>query len=125
MGLVTTYGVAVIIGATQGFRNGTGWLAVPIAGPWAAIGARTYECEGPTGTVAEAKRCVRDAVGEVQIITFVAVDGIAQLASAVVTLAGLASSRQELVRKDLLPVDVAVVPPRGREPWRLSVSGTF
>jgi hypothetical protein len=124
VGLGLTYGVALIVGATEGFENGTGWLAAPLIGPWGAIGARKYECKSATQTVSEAKKCVRAAVGEVQIITVIAVDGIAQLATAVIMLAGALSSHDELVRQDL--VNVAVIPPSDkREPWQLSLSGNF
>lgn len=126
VGLGLTYGVALIVGASEGFENGTGWLAAPVVGPWGAIGARKYECKSATQTVAEAKKCVRAAVGEVQLITIIAVDGIAQLASVVVTIAGALSSHDELVRQDLVDVDVAVIPPASkREPWMLGFSGRF
>jgi hypothetical protein len=125
VGLVTSYGVGIIVGATQGFKNGTGWLAVPLIGPWAAIGTRKYECAAST-TVAEARRCVNSAVGEVQLITFLAVDGIAQLATGFVTLAGLMSTRKALLRTDLLPAQVSVIPPGpGRDGWEVTARGEF
>jgi hypothetical protein len=124
VGLGLSYGVALIVGASEGFENGTGWLAAPLVGPWGAIGARKYECQSATQTVAEAKKCVRAAVGEVQLITVIAVDGLAQLATVVIMLAGALSSHDELVRQDLL--NVAVIPPsEKREPWQLGLSGKF
>jgi hypothetical protein len=124
VGLGLAYGVALIVGASEGFENGTGWLAAPLIGPWGAIGARKYECQSATQTVAEAKKCVRAAVGEVQLITVIAVDGLAQLATVVVMIAGALSSHDELVRQDL--VNVAVIPPSDkREPWQLGLSGKF
>jgi hypothetical protein len=124
VGLGLAYGVALIVGATEGFENGTGWLAAPLVGPWGAIGARKYECQSATQTVAEAKKCVRAAVGEVQLITVIAVDGLAQLATVVVIIAGALSSHDELVRQDL--VNVSVIPPSDkREPWQLGISGKF
>jgi hypothetical protein len=126
VGMVTSYGVGVIVGATQGFKNGTGFLLVPIAGPWFAIGTRKYECAGTTGTVAEAKKCVNSAVGEVQLITFMAVDGIAQLATGFVTLAGLMSTKKALLRTDLLPAKVSVIPPSpGHDGWEITARGEF
>jgi hypothetical protein len=124
VGLGASYGAALIVGATQGFKNATGWLAAPIIGPWIAISARSYnQCQ--TSTVALARRCVEGAVGEVQFITFVAVDGVFQLASGFLTLAGFLSAREELIREDLLP-KVSVIPPSpGRREWALSVQGRF
>lgn len=124
VGLGLSYGVALIVGASEGFENGTAWLAAPLIGPWGAIGARKYECKSATQTVAEAKKCVRAAVGEVQLITVIAVDGLAQLATVVIMFAGALSSHHELVRQDL--VNVAVIPPADkREPWQLGLSGKF
>lgn len=125
VGFGISYAGGVAFAAANGFKNGTGWLAAPIVGPWGAIGARNYEtCR--TRTVAEAKACVRNAVKEVQVITFFAVDGVGQLAGALVTLAGVLSSKEELVRSDLVEkVQVSVIPPAPGTPWAVSVSGQF
>jgi hypothetical protein len=125
VGLSIAYTGGVVFAAVNGFKNGTGWLAVPIVGPWGAIGSRNYEtCR--TRTVAEAKACVRNAVKEVQVITFFAVDGLGQLAGGLVTLAGVVSSKEELVRSDLVEkVQVSVLPPVQGSPWAVSVSGQF
>jgi len=122
VGLSVSYAAAVIVGASQGFENGTGWLAVPLVGPWGAIATRKYECKA--ASVAEARRCVNNAVGEVQLVTFMAMDGLAQTAGALVTLAGLLSTQEELVRSDL--VEVSLLPPLpGREAFDLSVRAVF
>ncbi len=124
VGLGIAYAGALTFGAVEGFKNGTAWLAAPVVGPWGAIGSRTYEtCK--TSTVELAKKCVSNAVKEVQIVTFLAVDGIGQLAGALVTVAGLASTRQELIRSDLENVQVTFIPPGDRRPWAVSVSGQF
>lgn len=124
VGFGVSYSAGIVVGATQGFKNATGWLAAPIAGPWLAIAERQYE-QCKTSTVEQARRCVQKAVGEVQFITFVAVDGVFQLATGFLTLAGLLSSRDELIREDLLP-KVSVIPPGpGRREWALSVQGRF
>ncbi len=121
IGLGISYATAIIIGASQGFENGTGLLAIPVFGPYAAVGTREYECS--VATVEAAKRCT---VGEVQIVTLIAVDGLAQTAGALIALAGVVSGRKELVRNDLLDLDVKVAPPvAGRDGWDLSVGGTF
>jgi hypothetical protein len=125
VGLGIAYAGGVAFAGANGFKNGTGWLAAPIVGPWGAVGARDYEtCR--TRTVAEAKACVRNAVKEVQVITFFAVDGVGQLAGALVALAGALSTREELVRSDLLEeVHVSVHSPVGGSPWAVSISGRF
>ena len=125
VGMAVSYGAGVVVGATQGFKNGTGWLLAPVIGPWIAVGTRKYQCAA-TSKVSEAKACVNDAVGEVQLITFMAVDGIAQLATGFVTLAGLMSTRQELRRSDLVPTQVSLIPPGpGHDGWELTARGQF
>jgi len=123
IGLGVSYAAAVIVGATQGFENGTGLLAIPVFGPYAAIGTREYDCQ--VDTVAAAKRCTVD---ETQIVTLIAVDGLAQTAGALVAVAGLISGKKELVRNDLveMPVTPSVAPPiAGRNGWQFSLRGAF
>jgi len=124
VGLGVSYGAGLIVGATQGFKNSTGWLAAPVAGPWLAIAERNYD-QCKTSTVQQARACVKSAVGEVQFITFVAVDGVFQLATGFLTLAGLLSTKQELTREDLLPKVSLVTTGPKRSDWALSVHGRF
>jgi hypothetical protein len=123
VGMGVSYGAALIVAATQGFDNATGWLALPIAGPWLAIAERSYE-QCRTSTIQQARRCVSEAVGEVQFITFVAVDGVFQIASGLLILAGALSSKDELIRGDLVHVDVRPSP-TGSLDWAVSVQGRF
>jgi hypothetical protein len=124
VGLAASYATAVIFGAAQGFDNASGWLAAPVIGPWLAITERNYgTCK--TANVQEARACVNQAVHEVQYITFVAVDGVFQMATGFLLLAGLLSSKDELIRQDLVPKVSFVVPAAGRREWSLSVQGRF
>ena len=123
IGMGASYGAALIVGATQGFDNATGWLAMPLAGPWLAIAEREYE-QCRTATVQQARRCVSKAVGEVQFITFVAVDGVFQLASSMIILAAAVSGKDELIRQDLVHVDVKPSPTGGVD-WAVTVRGNF
>jgi hypothetical protein len=123
VGMGASYGGALIAAATQGFTNATGWLAVPIAGPWLAIAERTYEPCRAVNTV-QGRRCIDQAVKDVQYITFVAVDGVFQLASSMVILAAVLSGKDELVRRDLVHVDVHPSP-TGSLDWSVSVQGNL
>jgi hypothetical protein len=119
VGLGITYAAAVLVAASQGFENGTGLLAVPVIGPYAAIATREYDCE--VDTVSAAKSCTAD---ETQIVTLMAVDGLAQTAAVLVAVAGLVSTKKELVRSDLL--EVTVTPPvSARAGWNFGVRGAF
>jgi len=90
---------AILIASGDDFENGTGWLAVPVVGPWAAIGARTFSCSAVT--VETTRRCVDRAFDEVQTITFITVDGLVQATALGLLIAGVASRRTELVRNDV------------------------
>jgi len=96
--LVIAYGTAVILGASANFENGAGWLLVPVVGPWAAIGARSYHCANDPLL---ANKCVSGAFSEVQTIAILSGDAVVQATGAVLFVAGLASGRDELVRTDL------------------------
>src|SRR5690606_32400153 len=43
--LGATYGAGLIYGATQKFKGGLGNLAIPIIGPWIALGKRDFQCD--------------------------------------------------------------------------------
>lgn len=90
------------------FNNGTGWLAVPLAGPWAAIGAREAKCkirndvstpERLSGAISDARRCFDSASEEATTIGLVAGSGIIQVVGLALLVAGVADQTQELVRK--------------------------
>jgi hypothetical protein len=124
VGFVASYATAVIFGAARSFDNAAGWLAAPVIGPWLAIAERDFgTCK--TASVQEARACVNRAVHEVQYITFVAVDGVFQMATGFLLLAGFMSSKDELIRQDLLPQVSFVVPAPGQRQWTLSVHGRF
>jgi len=123
VGMGISYGTALIVGATQGFDNASGWLAVPIVGPWAAIADRNYD-QCNLATVTQARRCASKVVSEVQYITFVAVDGVFQIASSFIILAGAMSARDELLRQDLVHVNVAPGKTGGVD-WAVTVQGNL
>jgi len=116
------YGTALVIGANASFNDGTGWVAIPVIGPWAAIGARSYHCSNDPLL---ANQCVSGAFSEVQTIAALSADGVIQAAGAVLFVVGLASGHDELVRKDL-PVSFRVVPRKvGADGFGIGVDGRF
>jgi hypothetical protein len=120
--LVIAYGTAIILGASAKFENGGGWLIVPVVGPWAAIGARSYHC---TNDPLLATKCVSGAFSEVQTIAILSADAVVQATGAVLFVAGLASGHDELVRSDL-PVSVRITPRAvGATGFGLGVDGRF
>jgi len=120
--LVVSYATALVVGASDKFENGTGWLALPVIGPWAAIGARSYGCDNDP---LHANACVNGAFNEVQTIAILSADAVVQATGAVLFIAGLASGRDELVRNDS-PVALRFSPRAlGASAFGFGVDGRF
>ena len=92
---IAAYGAALVVGAGDSFNNGTSWVVVPVIGPWAAIGARSFHCENDP---LKAQTCVKNSFSEVQTIAILSADAVVQATGAVLFLAGLGSGHDELVR---------------------------
>ena len=92
---IAAYGAAFVVGAGDSFKNGTSWVLVPVIGPWAAIGARSFHCENDP---LKAQICVKNSFSEVQTIAILSADAVVQATGAVLFLAGLGSGHDELVR---------------------------
>jgi len=111
---LVSYAAALGLAASQSFENGTAYTAIPVAGPWAAIGARRFSCQSSvTSTNADnvqraIKGCVGTAFDEVTTVVFLTADGLVQATGAVLFFIGLASGHDELVRADL--PKAAVIP---------------
>jgi hypothetical protein len=119
--LIISYTTAIVIGASAKFEDGTGWLILPVIGPWAAIGARSYSCDN---NPLHANACVNGAFSEVQTMAILSADAVVQATGAVLFVVGLASGRDELVRSDLVTVRVS---PRavGANGFGFGVDGRF
>ena len=116
------YSTALVLGASANFGDGTGWLVLPVVGPWAAIGARSYQCSNDP---LRANECVSGAFSEVQTIAILSADAVVQTAGAVLFIVGLASGHDELVRSDLAG-SVRVTPRAvGANGFGLGVDGRF
>lgn len=126
--LIVGYATAIAVGGGDNFKNGTGWVIVPVLGPWAAIGARAYHCENSAADVLQAQtfanQCVRGAFNEVQTIAILSADAVVQATGAVLFLAGLASGEEQLVRTEVAAVRVT---PRavGRDGFGIGFDGRF
>lgn len=125
------YAAALGLAASQSFDNGTAYAAIPVIGPWAAIGGRTFKCKTsiPAAQNATASavqkainQCVGTAFDEVVTVVFLTADGLVQATGAVIFFVGLASGYEELVRKDLPKAAVEMYPEGG---GGLTVSGKF
>ncbi len=126
--LLVGYVTAIAVGGGDDFKNGTGWVVLPVVGPWAAIGARSYHCDNSALDVLQAQKaanqCVRGAFNEVQTIAILSADAVVQATGAVLFLAGLASGEDQLVRTDLAGLQLT---PRqvGRDGFGIGFDGRF
>ena len=115
------YVVALGLGLDSSFSGSRGWLAVPVVGPWPAVGGEKITCVAET--VPEARQCLDRASNTATTLALMAVDGMVQTTGLALLIAGLATRHSELVRDDL-PVNVSARQ-RPEGGFDLGVSGRF
>lgn len=99
----------IAVGAEQNFRDGLGFTAIPLAGPWVAFGMHDEECDANF----ECSGVSDDSL---------AAAGVVQDIGGVLLAIGLASTREVWVRND---VAWTVRPLVARGKSGLQLSGTF
>ena len=118
---LAAYAAGLGLAASQGFDNGTAYTAIPVAGPWAAIGGRSFSCKVPVTVNPQngkdvqraLNKCVGEAFDEVTTVVFLTADGLIQATGAVLFFIGVGSGYQELVREDLPKAAVYPLPEGG------------
>ncbi len=121
------YAAGLVYAMGKSFDNGTGWLAAPLVGPWAAIGGRDFKCKSSNNvTQKEIDKCVDGALNEVTSITFLAMMGLVQAVGATLFFVGVGDTTREWVRADLAKVQVSAdAGPVGDSAYGLNLSGRF
>jgi hypothetical protein len=113
-GIVTfgiSYAAALGYALANGLEEGTGWLAVPVVGPWAAIGAQEIQCKTPTVSNPNVgNECVEKALGGAERITFFTVDGLLQAVGVTLIFVGIGIKTTELVRTDVATLRLELKP---------------
>ena len=114
-----SYGIALSVAMIDDFEDQTSWLAVPIAGPWLMMWNRSRpDCDQNSGS-----GCV-DRSLETILRFYLAVDGVAQAAGALMLAFGVAG-RNILVR-DYGYASLHLTPgPIGRDGYGAMLSGRF
>jgi hypothetical protein len=114
-----SYGIALTVALVDDFKDQTGSLAIPIAGPWLMMYSRSRpNCDSQTG-----EGCV-EQTAETILRFYLAVDGVAQAAGVGLLSFGVAG-RQILVRDDTY-ASVHLTPgPVGRAGYGALLSGRF
>jgi hypothetical protein len=110
------YVTGLITAAGYGFPHGSGWLVVPVLGPFIAMGSRSINCNldriqyDPNVELKDIEQqCMDSAIDEVTVVALLTVSGLLQVSGAVVTTAGVASTETQLVRSDVARLSVRPV----------------
>lgn len=117
------YATGLGIAAAEGFANSSGWLAVPVLGPWLALGARDNPCDGARDAQ-EFNSDVGHCVAEPFVRGMLVLDGVLQATGSVVLIAGASASEKRVVPKRSARV-VAMPQPVGRSGYGVGVVGSF
>jgi hypothetical protein len=109
--LAGAYVIGLGFAIANDFDEGTGWLALPVFGPWVAIGGGEVRCNRKTLN----SDCIDQALSEAERITFLTVDGLIQAVGVALVIVGVVSKHREFVRSDvakLEPIPGLVLRPR-------------
>lgn len=109
-------GFSVVAG--EGFPNKTGFLVLPVLGPWITLAARHKTCPDVTASDFISVHCSDDDEAR-SLLVF---DGLSQATGAALLIAGLASTTKRLVRNE---ARVFVAPARVGSGYGLSALGRF
>jgi len=115
------YFFSVVTASAASGNNETGWLYVPVVGPWMTLGQRNYGCnslDNANQSTSQSLACVGDIFAVMGLIA----DGILQATGATLLAVGVAASRPALVRDDEA---VHVTPMRVGTGYGAGVAGSF
>lgn len=94
------YVAALGYGLSRDFEGGLGALAVPVLGPWLALGKRDFGC-GEIGTIDSARTCQDDTFAEAKTFAVLGTVGLLQAVGGTLFLVGMFDRRGIWVREDL------------------------
>jgi hypothetical protein len=96
MGIPYFFSAVTALAANE--NNETGWLLLPVAGPWITMGRRSYGCnpDQTNQTTAQGLQCVADVFAVMGLVF----DGVMQAAGGALLLAGELATKPGLVRNE-------------------------
>lgn len=109
------YGGALAASGGAGFKNESGWLAVPLLGPWMTLGQRNYHCDNSSDARA-------DCVADVFVVMGLIMDGIMQSGGGTLLMVGYLAPKKGLVRED---ATLRIVPMRVGSGQGVGIRGSF
>jgi hypothetical protein len=96
--LGASYLAAVVVAASSS-ESGSGWLLVPVVGPFGAIMNQETRCDDATSlTTGTTDDCVQTVTTATRRVVVLLADGLLQVAGATMLTIGLTTSDKELVR---------------------------
>ena len=101
--------------------NASGWLYLPVVGPWMTLGQRTYGCnslDNANQSTSQSLQCV----GDIFVVMGLIADGVLQATGATLLLVGVAAGKPTLVRDDQA---VHVTPMQVGTGYGAGLAGTF
>jgi hypothetical protein len=92
------YFFSVVTALAADSNNETGWLYLPLAGPWVTLGRRHYSCnlDSSSQTTSQSLACVADVFAVMGLV----LDGVVQAAGGTLLLVGYVATKPGLVRND-------------------------
>lgn len=116
------YFIGITAAAEYDFSNGSGWLAVPIVGPWVTMSLRKKSCSNNPSTYSyyASNYC---GTSDETVRTWLIIDGVAQITGASLFIAGMAITQKRLARRDI--VSFVVAPTRVGLGYGLGAFGQF
>jgi hypothetical protein len=120
--------IAGLAAAGSDPENGSGKMAIPLLGPWLALGGRQFACELDL-TLESAQRCQAEAIQETTIVATYAALGVVQILGATLVFTGIFDRKESWVRADLVsrprPGTFSVEPVLGMERAGVKFGLTF
>jgi hypothetical protein len=110
---LTSYGLGIAYAAATGFKQQSGWVALPVFGPFIAAAQRDLDCEGTPSTPAAVEACQRETMSEAGAVAILAGIGIGHVLGVSLLAAGFLDRRRIWLRDDLVSVNVQVGPGMG------------
>jgi hypothetical protein len=109
--LAVTWGSSIGYGASQDFDNGLGALAVPVLGPWMALGKRDFSCDVRTTTditgIEDSQNDVEACIAnQTSTAGFLVGLGVGQLVGTALLTVGILDRRKRWVRMDIAGLQV-------------------
>jgi hypothetical protein len=101
--------------------NATGWLFLPVVGPWMTMGQRNYGCnsvDNANQSTSQSLQCV----GDIFVVMGLIADGVLQATGATLLLVGVAAGKPTLVRDDQ---SLHVTPMQVGTGYGAGLAGTF